>query len=184
VGAVLVPVVAGVSAGERPALLVWSGIVVALPAIWLVAREPGATEGGSGIGAGLGDGILAGLGFGTLFAALGQIPEEAGLLPLALNQVVAVGAIVLVATVLGVPWLPRERRALGGVVSGCLGALATGAFLLATQSGYLTVSAVLTSLYPAFTILLAATVLRERVHGTQALGLGLCAVAIVLVAAG
>lgn len=182
VGAVLVPVVAGVSAGERPALLVWSGIVVALPAIWLVAREPGATGGGTG--AGLGDGILAGLGFGTLFAALGQIPEEAGLLPLALNQVVAVGAIVLVATVLGVPWLPRERRALGGVLSGCLGALATGAFLLATQSGYLTVSAVLTSLYPAFTILLAATVLRERVHGTQALGLGLCAVAIVLVAAG
>ena len=78
----------------------------------------------------------------------------------------------------------RASRALAGVVSGALGALATGAFLVATQSGYLTVTAVLASLYPAFTILLAATVLREHVHRAQAVGLGLCAVAVALVAAG
>lgn len=182
VGAVLVPVVVGVVSGERPALLVWFGIVVALPAIWLVAREP--TTSGRGLGAGLGDGILAGLGFGTLFAALGQIPEEAGLLPLALNQLVAVVAIVLVATVLGAPWVPREPRALGGMLSGGLGALATGAFLIATQGGYLSVTAVITSLYPAVTIVLAATLLREQVHRVQAVGLGLCVVAVVLVATG
>jgi drug/metabolite transporter (DMT)-like permease len=182
VGAVLVPVVVGLLTGERPALLVWIGILVAIPAIWMVAREPQA--GGSRLGAGLGDGILAGLGFGVLFSALAQIPEEAGLVPLALNQVVAGGAIVVVATVLRVPWVPREPTALVGMVSGCLGALATGAFLVATQGGYLTVTAVITSLYPAFTIVLAATVLREHVHRAQALGLGLCAVAVVLVAAG
>lgn len=180
VGAALVPVAVGVLTGERPAALVWVGILIALPGIWLVSREP--TSGG--LGPGLVDGILAGLGFGALFAALAQIPESAGFLPLALNQVVAGVAIVAVAVALRSPWVPREPRAVGGVVSGGLGALATGAFLVATHGGYLTVTAVIASLYPAFTILLAATVLRERVHRAQATGLGLCAVAVALVAAG
>ena len=182
VGAALVPVAVGVLSGERPTALVWVGIVLALPGIWLVAREP--ATGPGPLGAGLTDGVLAGLGFGTLFAALAQIPEEAGFLPLALNQVVAAVAVVVVAVSLRSPWLPREPRALGGVVSGALGALATGSFLVATHQGYLTVTAVLASLYPAVTVVLAASLLREHVHRAQALGLGLCAVAVSLVAAG
>lgn len=180
VGAVMVPVLVGVGTGERPGLAVWLGIALALPAIWLVSREPDAAP----VGSGLLDGVLAGLGFGGLFAALAQIPEEAGFLPLALNQLVAGGAVVLVAVSLRQDWVPRNRWALGGVISGALGALATGLFQVATHHGYLTVAAVVTSLYPAFTVLLAATVLRELVHRGQAAGLALCAVAVVLVAAG
>jgi uncharacterized membrane protein len=183
VGAVLVPVVVGVLTGERPAVLVWIGVLLALPAIWLVSREPveAATPAG---GSGLVDGVLAGLGFGTLFAALAQIPAEAGFLPLALNQLVAGFAIVAVAVSLRQDWVPRNRYALGGLISGGLGALATGLFQVATHHGYLSVAAVITSLYPAFTVLLAAAVLREQVHRTQAYGLALCAGAVVLVAAG
>ncbi len=186
VGAVLVPVVVGLATGERPPLLVWVGILAALPGIWLVSREPVAEDvtGAAPSRSGVLDGVLAGLGFGSLFAALAQIPEEAGFLPLAINQLVAAGAIILIALVLRQQWVPRERAALLGVASGALGALATGLFMVATQGGSLTVAAVLTSLYPAFTILLAATVLREHVHKTQAMGLGLCAVAVVLVAMG
>lgn len=183
VGAVLVPVVVGVLTGERPGALVWVGVLLALPAIWLVSREP-VTGPTAGAGSGIVDGVLAGLGFGTLFAALAQIPAEAGFLPLALNQLIAGGAIIVVALVLRQDWIPRNRFALGGVISGALGALATGLFQVATQHGYLTVAAVITSLYPAFTVLLAATVLREHVHRTQAIGLALCAGAVVLVAAG
>jgi drug/metabolite transporter (DMT)-like permease len=184
VGAVLVPVVVGVVTGERPGALVWCGVLAALPAIWLVAREPADDGPPVGPGTGLADGILAGLGFGSLFAALAQIPEEAGWLPLALNQLVAGVVIVAVATAMRQDWVPRNRYALGGIVSGGLGALATGLFQVATREGYLTVAAVITSLYPAFTVLLAATVLREHVHRTQAVGLALCAGAVVLVAAG
>jgi len=187
VGAVVVPVVVGVLIDERPGALVWFGIMLALPAIWLVSREPAddPTAGrGPGLGSGLTDGILAGLGFGTLFAALSQVTEDAGLAPLAVNQLVAGVVIIAVATALRSSWVPRTRYALGGVISGALGALATGLFLVATRHGYLTVTAVITSLYPAFSVLLAASVLREQIHRAQALGLGLCAVAVVLVATG
>lgn len=186
VGAVLVPVVVGLLTGERPPLLVWVGVAAALPGIWLVSREEADEDvtGAPPSSSGVAEGVLAGLGFGTLFAALAQIPEEAGFLPLALNQVVAAGAIVVVARALRQDWVPREPVALLGVVSGALGALATGLFMVATQGGSLTVAAVLTSLYPAFTILLAATVLRETVHRGQAAGLVLCGAAIALVAAG
>jgi drug/metabolite transporter (DMT)-like permease len=180
VGAALVPVVVGLVAGERPGALVWVGLLAALPGIWLVSREPGTRAAGAGVW----DGVLAGLGFGTLFAALSQIPESAGFLPLALNQVVGGLTIVAVATALRRPWLPRDPRAGIGAVSGLLGALATGAFLVATHHGLLTVTAVIASLYPAVTVVLAALVLREHVHRAQGVGLGLCAVAVALVAAG
>jgi len=185
VGAAALPVVVGLTTGERPAALVWVGIVAALPGIWLVSREPADPSGSpAASGSGLVDGILAGIGFGALFACLAQIPEEAGFLPLALNQVVAGVAIVGVARAFGAPWVPRDAAAGIGAVSGVLAAVATGAFLLATQTGFLTVAAVLTSLYPAVTVVLAATVLRERVHRGQAWGLVLCLAAVALVAAG
>jgi drug/metabolite transporter (DMT)-like permease len=183
VGAALLPIVVGLATGERPSTLVWLGILAAIPAIWLVAREPRSSAPATA-GSGLVDGVLAGVGFGTLFSALAQIPEGAGLVPLALNQLVAAAVVVLVASALRVPWLPRRPAALLGVVSGCLGAGATGLFLVASRDGRLTVAAVITSLYPAFTVLLALSILRERVHQAQAVGLGLCAVTVVLVALG
>ena len=185
VGAVVVPVMVGVVTGERPDVSVWAGVILALPAIWLVSREPASTvDGTAPRGSGIVDGILAGLGFGVLFAALAQIPAEAGFLPLALNQLVAGVAIVVVAMSLRQDWVPRSRWALGGAISGGLGALATGLFLVATHHGFLSVAAVITSLYPAFTVLLAAALLRERVHRAQGVGLALCAASVVLVAAG
>ena len=56
--------------------------------------------------------------------------------------------------------------------------------MVASRGGNLTVTAVVVSLYPAFTVLLAALFLRERVHRAQGVGLALCAVSVALVAAG
>jgi drug/metabolite transporter (DMT)-like permease len=190
VGAALVPVLAGTLGGERLALLVWLGIVAALPGIWLVSRAPGdarAVDPAAGRGqlaAGALDGALAGIGFGLLFAALGQVPDAAGWWPLAACQVVSVPAVALLAVALRADWVPRGPAVRTALLCGPLGALATGTFLLATQAGFLTVAGVLTSLYPASTVLLAALVLHERVHRSQGVGLALCAVAVACVAAG
>ncbi|MCM0618789.1 EamA family transporter [Nocardioides bruguierae] len=186
VGAAVLPVVVGLSLGERPGVLVGLGIVAALPGIWLVAREP--SEGGGGATAGpLRDGLLAGAGFGILFVGLAQVPDEAGLLPVALNHLVAALITVVAAVVVHAHWLPGRRESRGTLAAAAAGVLAAGAttaFLLASQGGYLTVVAVIASLYPAFTVALAALVLRERVHRAQGAGLVLCAVAVGMVAAG
>ncbi len=190
VGAALVPVLTGAVTGERPAPLVWVGVVAALPAIWLVSSAPAsvATEPPPGTGwpvtAGLVDGVLAGLGFGLLFAALGQVPPTAGWWPLAVCQAVSVPCVILLAVVLRAAWVPRGPTVRLACLAGPLGATATGLFLLASQRGYLTVAGVLASLYPASTVLLAALVLHEKVHRVQAVGLGLCVVAVALVAGG
>jgi drug/metabolite transporter (DMT)-like permease len=180
VGAALVPVITGVLIGERPGVIVWIGILLAFPAIWFVARDPST----SAKSAGFLDGVLAGLGFGSLFVALSRVSDDAGLLPLAVNQAAGGVVIVAVAVALRQPWLPRERPAALGLTSGVLAALATGLFMVASRGSHLTVAAVVVSLYPAFTVLLAALLLRERVHGAQGLGLALCAVSVALVAAG
>lgn len=190
VGAALLPVAVGVLTGERPSHLVWVGILAALPGIWYVAREPtadpAATGSGSdtGLGAGLVDGLLAGFGFGALFVGLGQVPDGAGYWPLALAQLVSMASIVAMAVAFGVSWIPRHASDAWGAVGGLLASAAVLLFLLASQSDLLTVAAVLTSLYPAVTVVLAALVLREHVYRSQLLGLALCAAAVALVAAG
>ena len=184
VGAAIVPVFVGVVSGERPDTVTWVGVAVAFPAIWLVSQSAQLSSEEPTRRAGVLDGLLAGLGFGALFAALGQIPGSAGLRPLALSQGVSVLVIVAIATVLRRRWVPRGRHAAAAVAVGAAGALATGLFLLATQAGLLTVAAVLSSLYPATTVLLATMVLHERIHRSQGVGLALAAVAVGLVAAG
>lgn len=182
VGAALVPVLAGAAGGERPAWPVWLGILMALPGIWLVSSTPSVPGERASVAAGAVDGTLAGLGFGVLFAALGQVRASAGWWPLAWAQLVGVLAIVVLATVLRVAWVPREPAARRAVVMGPLGAGATGLFLVATHHGYLTVAGVLAALYPASTVMLAAALLHERVRRIQTAGLVLCAVAVALVA--
>lgn len=184
VGATLIPVLFGVLAGERPSALVWFGMVVALPGIWLVSREEPLPSGSRAGTSGLVEGVLAGVGFGVLFAALGQVPAGAGYWPLTLAEVSAVATVVLASLVVRGGVVPRVAGQWWGLVSGLLAAAAGVSFLLARHHGLLSVSAVLTSLYPAFTVLLAALVLRERVHRAQAWGLGLCGAAVVLVALG
>lgn len=185
VGAASLPVVVGVLTGERPSLLVWVGIALALPAIWLVAREPVAPGRPGAVADGLVEGVLAGLGFGLLFAALGQIPNGSGYGPLLVSQVISVVAIVGLATAMGGRWVPRHpTEFLGGLGAGALAVTAVTGFLVATQRGLLAVSAVLTSLYPAVTVLLASLLLREHIHRVQSVGLGLCAASVVCVALG
>jgi len=184
VGAALLPATLGVVTGERPTLLVWTGMLVALPGIWLVSREPSEGDQGSELAAGLVDGVLAGLGFGLLFAALGQVPDGAGYGPVVGTQVISMVSVVVAALLLKGDPVPHRAVEWWGLVAGLLATTAVVAFLLARQQGLLSVAAVLTSLYPAFTVLLATLVLHERLHRGQAVGLALCTVTVVCVALG
>ena len=74
------------------------------------------------------------------------------------------------------PWL----MALG---SGVFDASANVFYVLATRHGLFSLAVVITSLYPAMTVLLARVVLGERMRGMQRAGLVLAALGVVLVAA-
>ena len=128
--------------------------------------------------------ILEAVGYGVLFAALGQVPRHAGYWPVATNQLASLVSVTIAAILLGGDPRPRDRVALWGLAAGVLASCAVLGFLLATERGLLSVSAVLTSLYPAATVLLAAVVLKERIHKVQSAGLALCVVTVVCVALG
>ncbi|HZB19399.1 MAG TPA: DMT family transporter [Blastococcus sp.] len=183
VGAAVLPVLVGVVLGERPGGLVWVGVLAALPGIWLVSRgtrsdRPERTQGA------LVDGAVAGVGFGVLFIALGQISADAGLLPLAANQLIGALLTVVAATSVRQAWRPG-RGVLGwGSASGLLGASGTLAFVVATGTTSLGIAGVLASLYPAVTVLLAAGVLGERIGTGQRAGIGICTLAVATLALG
>lgn len=181
IGTALIPVVVGLSSGDQPSTIALLGVVFAFPAIALISRVVDDNPAHRG---GVVDGILAGVGFGTLFTFLGQIGDDAGLYPLAISQVTSVVSIVVTATVLRQVWIPRERKTWNAVVMGPLGATAQGAFLYATHHGLLSIVSVISSLYPASTVLLAAVLLREKIHRWQGIGLVFAAMAVALVAAG
>lgn len=183
VGAALLPVLVGVALGERPSWLVWVGVLAAFPGIWLVSRETTPDRPASPRGA-LVDGAVAGAGFGILFIALAQISAGAGLLPLAVNQLVG-GILTMVAAMsLGQPWRPC-RGVLGWASgSGVLGAAGTLAFLVATGATGLGIAGVLAALYPAVTVLLAVGVLGERIGAGQRTGIAICTLAAAILALG
>ena len=181
VGCALVPVVVGLATGDRPSTLAVFGIICAFPAMYLISLvvDEDPTHRGGVI-----DGILAGLGFGLLFVFIGQMSDDAGLMPLALAQAFAVLGVIALAIALRQPFLPRTREPWRAVVMGPLGATATGAFLYATHHGLLSVVAVIAALYPAGTVVLATILLRERIHAWQGVGLAFAVAAVTLVAVG
>lgn len=181
VGSALVPVVVGLVTGDRPPMLAVIGIVCAFPAMYLISLVVDEDPSHRG---GVIDGILAGVGFGALFAFIGQMSNDAGLMPLAVAQAFAVLAVIITATVLRQAFVPRGRAPWKALWMGPLGATATGAFLYATQYGLLSVVSVIAALYPAGTVVLATVLLRERIHPWQGVGLALAAVAVSLVALG
>ncbi len=174
----LIPLAFGLAMGERPIPLEWLGVILALPAVWLVASGVSESDESNG---GVGYGILAGLGFGFFFVAIAQTGDGAGLWPLvgARGASVTLMAIWLLVRRIALP--PPGTRLLLGLVG--IGDIAANVFLLlAFRSGLLTLVAVLASLYPAITVLLAVLILKEPIAGRQRVGLGLALAAVVLLA--
>lgn len=176
VTAALVPMTVGIATGERPGAWAAVGICLALPAIWLISADTRETSRG-----GTWDGLWSGLGFGVYFLGSGQIEPDHALTPLALIQAVAFVPIVLLASMRREPLLPRARSAWTVLWIGPLVAAANAAFLWAVGLGQLVITSVLASLYPAVTVALAAFALHERIRRWQGVGLGLAAIAVILI---
>ncbi len=186
VGAAALPALAAFVLGERPSYLAVAGVVLALPAVWLVSTvdRPAGGQRPKRAAAGVRDGLLAGVGFGVLFFGLDRAGDAAGLWPVVIAQ--GTSALLLCGTALARRTSLRStaRTTAAAASVGLLGGTATVLFFFATHAGLLTIAAVLTSLYPAFTVLLARVVLAEKLGRIQTVGLGLAAVAVTLIVTG
>jgi drug/metabolite transporter (DMT)-like permease len=182
VEAAAVPVMFGLLSGERPSGWAIIGVVVALLAVALVSSSAHTTptEGTSGIPEAIG----AGAAFGVFFIVLDQAGDAAGMWPILSMRATSLVLIAVAVLVTRTSLRPAAGTFVGIVVSGILDVAANVLYLLSTQHGLLSLVAVITSMYPAATVILARFVLKERLTKNQLVGLGLAAAGVTLIAIG
>jgi drug/metabolite transporter (DMT)-like permease len=188
VGAAGFSALAGLLLGERPSGLALTGIALALPAIVGVSVSPAGAEhrpAAAGRHAqGVIWGLVAGACFAVLFIGLNRAGSGGGLWPVAAAQGAALIGVSCIGAVTRDLHLPAAGARWLAVLTGVSGGAGTILYFLATHAGLLAVTAVLTSLYPAVTIVLARLLLGERLTAVRLAGLCLAAASVGLIAVG
>jgi drug/metabolite transporter (DMT)-like permease len=185
--AAAIPAVVSIVGEGSPGMLRVVGFVVAGAAIWLIAAGPNAEAKPAAAGT-VWLAVLAGVGFGIYFVALKMAGVAGVIWPMATARMGSLSVCVLILVVMALRGQRGEARAkmtraavgwsLAAAVLDTSGNLL---FIAATRAGRLDVAAVLASLYPASTILLAAWMLRERPTRRQGLGMAVAAAAVVMI---
>ena len=178
--AAALPTVVGVLGGDHLHLSQFGGIAAGLLAIGLI--NAGGQKDTAGARAALGLAVLAGFGFGIFFI-LFHAASSAGVTAFVFGRVGSALAAVSFALISGVAVVPRRGslRLIG--VAGAFDGVGVMLYLYATFHGLLSLSALLTSFYPAFTVLCARLFTHERLSVVQLLGATLAVVAVALIAA-
>jgi drug/metabolite transporter (DMT)-like permease len=197
-------VAAGLLFGERPGALALAGIMLALPAIAAVSAGP-VSAGPVSAGpvsagpaetvpsetadavpgrhlAGAGYGLLAGACFALYFIGLNRAGSGSGLWPVLVGLAASMLVVLSIAAATRqLRWPPRGSRWLSAV-TGATGTAGTMLFFLASHDGLLAVTAVITALYPAITIVAARFLLGERLTRLRLAGLCLAGASVALIA--
>ncbi len=177
--AAAIPVGWDVATGGTITRLHWLGIVISIGAVILLALQPhkGDTESEPLLKA-----IGAAIAFAAFFIAMSYTNEASGLWPLVAARSVTLPVAFAAASLLGVAKPPKRSILPLVAFAGLADMTANLAIVIAVQRGPLGVNAVLSSLYPAFTVLAALIFLRERPSVPQRLGIALAVVAALLLA--
>ena len=181
----IVPLTAGLIRGEQLGPIGYVAIGIALVAIVLVGfipEEHAVRPSAKGILMAIGSGAM----IGAFLIIIDLTPSNSGIVPLVVNRGVAatimfgvVGVVALSRRPSPGGWLPGLRLA---IACGVVDALANVGLLVGLRIGELSVVSVLTALYPAGTIILAAIVLKERIAIVQYVGLVLAIAAAAMLA--
>jgi drug/metabolite transporter (DMT)-like permease len=173
----LVPVLFSLVYEGLPAPLTAVGLALGLAAIWLITHTPAANAAAPPTALVLG--ALAGAGFGTQLI-LFKFASHGGIL-WTITSARAAGSVAMLLCLLVMPPKKAWRGFwLTGILAGVLDTIGNLFYLRATQLGRLDVAALVCSLYPAGTILLAAFLLHERPSRRQLAGIALALSAVLL----
>lgn len=164
------PVLFGVLVrGERPPAMTWTGVLLALPAILLLSSEKG--EQRHHVLPSLRIGFLAGASFSAFFILIALTAEASGMWPLVAARSVTVPLFFLMAALRGSPLRLERGSRLQAVTGGMLDMGANVFYLLSTRSGIMVTAVILTSLYPAPTVILQRVFVKERLNVSRITGL-------------
>jgi drug/metabolite transporter (DMT)-like permease len=177
----VVPAAAGIGFGERPSLVAYVGVVVAIIGIALVTGAVGVAHAPTSRRI-MAIAVLGGCGFGWMFVCLDRTSDDSGMWPLLAARIASISiATIVIASRRTERTRPFPKLAL---VAGVFDMGANVLFLLANRDGLLALVSVITALYPVTTIVLAMRFDRERVSPSQVTGMVCAGVALALVAVG
>lgn len=173
------PVLAGVFIEGFPPAIKYLGFALGMVSIWLIS--------GSSADSGikfkeLGLPILAGVCFGAFFIFLDQAADTALIWPLIGTRLTSISLVLIASLVLRKPLLPTKDKIPLIAIAGLLDTGGNLFYMLAARAGRLDIAAVLSSLYPAATVLLARLVLKELINHWQLIGILAAMGAVVLIA--
>jgi drug/metabolite transporter (DMT)-like permease len=155
-----------------------AGFGLALVGVWLLSRRERVT----GRPAGLGLALVSGLGFGGFLILIAHASQSTVLWPLAVSKAASFATTLAAMLITRHTERPSASLFPLALLAGVLDVGGNAFFLLAAHLGRLDVAAVLSSLYPASTVLLAGVLLKERVSRIQTVGIIVALVAIPMIA--
>ena len=181
---VSLPVVVGIATGDRLSTVVAIGLAVTVSGVVLASRErhddvERAAAGRLSVGLAL----VAALGFGSYFVMSDVAADDSVLWLLVLSRVLPVLGLAVLARARGMALPPRDATLLL-VLAGTLDCSATGLYAVANTKGALSIVAVVGSLYPVMTLILARAVLGERIRRVQQVGVAAALAGVAMIAAG
>ena len=181
---VALPVVVGIATGDRLSTIVAAGLAVTVIGVVLASREQHDNAERAAAGRlSVGLALVAAVGFGSYFVLSDAAADDSVLWLLALSRIIPVPALAVFAWRRGLR-PPAARSALVLVAAGTLDCGATALYGVANTKGALSIVAVVGSLYPVMTLILARAVLGERIRPVQKAGVAAALAGVAMIAAG
>jgi len=175
----VLPVLVGFRTEGMPDRVQLFGFALALVSIWLVARPNEYVDSHRGLGLA----ILAGVMFGLFLVAGKQAGHHGVFWPLVAARVVSTTLMLALVAVSPRDPLPLRTVLWPMLLSGLCDSAGNALFIAATRHGRLDVAAVLASLYPASTVILARALLKEQISKWQSVGIVGALASVALIAA-
>ena len=177
------PVGTGLFLCDRPSLIAYVGIVIAIVGIALVTGAVGTAHAPTKLAI-VGVATLAGCGFGWMFVCLDRTSSDSGMWPLLAARIASISIAATIIAFRGRSRLGQGRIPAIALWAGLFDMGANVLFVFANRHGMLSLVSVITALYPVSTIVLALRLDHEKANRSQFVGMACAALALVFVSLG
>jgi drug/metabolite transporter (DMT)-like permease len=177
----IIPTLVGLIIEGLPSMITLMGFVLSIMGIWLVSHYK--EKGENNAKAGLRLAVLAGFGFGGFLSLIAQIEGEQVFIPLIFSKMASLILALFLIRIRQLPF-PNPTRSPVAILTGFLDTGGNILYMFATNLIRLDIAAVLSSLYPAATVVLSSLLLKEEISIRQWIGAFTCVAATMLITSG